>query len=227
MEKAKIAALSICAIFTVLLVSTVPGTIGQDGAGKECRTCHITGQSGVSADGTIEKSACYQCHREDIEFTIPISSQVHLYHSGNNSVLPRLDYRVRHKNNTSNCSDCHSSYSGDRALDCTRCHVTGIHIENAGDCKSCHGPINDLFKHPSVKLVTHDIFGTRSCTMCHSQDKKNLEMANGAIIPVSTASGLCKQCHSGVYRDWSGGKHHAKEECTSCHNPHSPISNPR
>ncbi len=221
MDKAKIIALSICVIFTVVLIGLVSGTIWQDGGAKDCKTCHTAGQTGVSAVDTIQKSACYQCHREDIEFSIPISAQVHTYHSGNSSVLPLLDYRARHKINTSDCSDCH------RVLDCTRCHVAGVHIENAGDCKSCHGPVSDLFKHPSIKLVTHDIFGARSCTMCHSKDKMNLEKANGAVVPISTASILCKQCHFGLYSDWSGGKHHSREECTACHNPHSPINNSR
>ena len=230
-----------CAFVMIFLVTSnyvSSTTVVINGKVVECTACHTTGQSDVIAKNTINNAACYKCHRSDIEFSIPISKEVHIYHEGDISILPDLDYMKRHKStrfiesedrwvreNTSDCSACHVAFAGDDPMDCTKCHVAGNHVNNHDNfyCESCHGFTNDLFKHSPIDLVTHDVFGEDSCLMCHSPDLIQLELANGNLVPITKPSGLCKQCHLEVYNGWSEGNHHSNEECTTCHNPHSPL----
>lgn len=193
----------------------------------ECQTCHTSGQQTVIAKNTINmQSSCYECHREDVGFFVPVSKQVHIYHLGNISVLPgypkEVDYSVRHKEILGSCETCHV-YTSDKPPTCTKCH-SGDHINSKKgiDCLSCHGNLNDLFKHNDIKLETHNVFGNESCNMCHSPDKIVLELANYNTIPITISSRLCKQCHSGIYKDWINGNHVYNIECIYCHNPHSP-----
>lgn len=193
----------------------------------ECQMCHASGQQTVVAKNTINlRTSCYVCHREDIGFFIPISKQVHIYHQGDTSILPgypkEIDYSTRHKDILGSCETCHV-YTSDKPPTCTRCH-SGDHVNSKKgiDCLSCHGDINNLFKHNDIKLETHNIFGNESCNMCHSPDKIVLELANNGRVSITTSSKLCKQCHSGVYKDWSQGNHFYSMECIYCHNPHSP-----
>lgn len=203
-----------------------PDAKGSDGNNtRDCPECHTKGQLPVVAADTINLSACYKCHREGVEFSIPISVQVHGYHEGNRSMpYPPLDYIARHPESAgSACSACHIN-PGDKPKDCKNCHVSGMHIENNRDkeCQSCHGMTSDLFRHPAINLITHEIFANRSCDMCHSKDRLSLQLINGAGVSVSKASDLCRQCHFGTYRAWAANSHHSKDECTTCHNPHSP-----
>lgn len=193
----------------------------------DCTKCHVTGQSPFIAKGTIKSSYCYNCHREDIDFLVDTNSkQVHKYHEGNTSILPgypsEVDYSTRHKEILGDCSDCHVYQSG-KPPECVRCH-SGNHIEEKIGliCLNCHGNIGDLFKHDTVRLQTHNIFGNNSCRMCHSSDKIALELANGIRISITQSSNLCKQCHEGIYRDWKNGNHISSIDCVICHNPHSP-----
>lgn len=193
----------------------------------ECIKCHTAGQSTVLAKDTIGNGICYNCHKEGVEFLIPVSLKVHTYHEGNRSLIPTFqpDYLSRHKQNVGSCDGCHIYYEGSPP-DCTRCHVTGVHMETNKDkvCISCHNSTNNLFKHPSIreKLTTHNVFSEDSCGMCHSSDKIGLQLANGGRVSITTASKLCKQCHYQTYKEWSNGKHLLNIECTICHNPHSP-----
>lgn len=194
----------------------------------ECAMCHTPGQKSVIAKETIDmSSSCYQCHREDINFLIPtVTKDVHTYHKGDPSVLPgypsEIDYSARHKEILGSCDACHVYESGKPPI-CTKCH-SGEHIEQKKSlvCGNCHGSVDDLFKHRLVKFETHNIFGNKSCNMCHSSDKITLELANGNKVAITQPSKLCKQCHSGIYKEWTNGDHLSTVECVACHNPHSP-----
>jgi hypothetical protein len=194
----------------------------------ECTKCHDSGQPSVIAKDTINRSSsCYNCHREDIDFLVSnITEQVHIYHEGNTSVLPgypkRIDYSVRHKEILGGCETCHV-YVRNRPPECIRCH-SGNHIDQKKgmNCLDCHINIERLFRHNAIRLEIHNIFGNESCRMCHSSDKITLELANGNKIPIIQASNLCKQCHSGIYKEWANGNHISSVECIICHNPHSP-----
>lgn len=193
----------------------------------ECLICHVAGQQKVIAKNTVDiSSSCYKCHREDLDFLVPLSKQVHIYHEGNTSILPGyprdVDYSLRHKEILGDCSNCHV-YEESKPPACTRCH-SGDHINSKKgiDCLSCHGKLDNLFRHGTISLETHNIFGNESCNMCHSSDKIALELANGNRVPITQSSKLCKQCHSGTYNKWTSGNHLANAECVVCHNPHSP-----
>lgn len=197
----------------------------------ECPSCHDTDEriGTVIAKDTIDiSSSCYKCHRDDIDFLVPVSKQVHIYHEGNATVLPGylrgVDYSLRHKDTLGECSTCHV-YDSSKPPTCTRCH-SGNHVDSKKskgmDCLGCHGRLDDLFRHGSINLETHNIFGNDSCNMCHSSDKIVLELANGNRISITQSSNLCKQCHSGAYKKWIKGDHLANIECVICHNPHSP-----
>lgn len=193
----------------------------------ECMVCHAVGQQKIVAKDTIDmSSSCYKCHREDLDFLVPVSKQVHIYHEGNASILPgypkEVDYSLRHKEILGDCSTCHV-YDMSRPPTCTKCH-SGDHVNSKKgvDCLNCHGKLADLFRHGTINLETHNIFGNESCDMCHSSDKISLELANGNRISITQSSKLCKQCHSGTYEKWVNGGHVADTECVVCHNPHSP-----
>lgn len=193
----------------------------------DCTKCHTIGQSPVTADDTINiSSSCYKCHREDIKFLVTVSKDIHIYHEGNIKNLPSIsisEYMSRHRETyDNNCNSCHA-WRSDRPPECTRCHE-GEHIESkkGTDCRLCHGSLDNLFRHETIRLETHDIFQNKSCRMCHSPDKIALEMANGQKVPITQASILCKQCHSGTYKDWLNGNHISGVECVICHDPHSP-----
>lgn len=191
-----------------------------------CANCHVEEQSSVAAKDTISTNACYKCHKEGIE--IPISVSVHIYHQGDLSIIntSQSDYIKRHKESPGECDNCHV-YTRTNPPDCRRCHVMGDHMDNNrnSDCLSCHESINDLFKHPAIKLQTHNVFGDRSCTMCHSPNKMNLEMANELPVFIDVPSKLCRQCHYQIYKEWSNKNHYSIIECVDCHNPHSPKVN--
>lgn len=192
----------------------------------DCSRCHTTGQPAFTAGDTIDMQSCYRCHRADIGFLVPISKEVHGYHKGNTSILPGypydIDYSARHKDILQDCNTCHIYKSGTSPA-CAACH-SGRHIENKKSilCENCHGSLDRLFGHESITLETHDVFGNRSCKMCHSPDKTALELANGKKVPIDRASNLCKQCHFRVFGEWKNGDHVSVIECAMCHNPHSP-----
>lgn len=193
----------------------------------ECLVCHSAGQQNVVAKDTIDMpSSCYKCHREDLDFLVPVSKQVHIYHEGNISILPGypkdIDYSLRHKEILGDCSTCHA-YDSNKPPACIRCH-SGDHVNSKKgiDCLSCHGKLDSLFNHNAINLETHNIFGNDSCSMCHSSDKITLELANGNRVSITQSSNLCKQCHSGTYKKWMNGNHLSNVECIMCHNPHSP-----
>lgn len=194
----------------------------------DCIRCHTTGQPSFVAKDTINKlSSCYNCHREDIDFLAETSSKiVHIYHEGNLSVLPgypnEVDYSTRHKDILGSCTTCHVYQIG-KTPPCIVCH-SGKHIEEKKSmvCADCHGQLSDLFRHKTVELQTHNIFGNNSCRMCHSSDKIALELANGNRVTMVQSSALCKQCHYGIYKQWANGDHISVVGCVICHNPHSP-----
>lgn len=189
----------------------------------ECMKCHTRGQS-VIANDTIDRNVCYNCHKSGIEFMIPISSEAHKFHDGNSSILPSVDYLSRHKENPGNCDNCHV-YNQERPTECKRCHELGSHVRTDKMCVSCHNLTSNLYRHRFIEIQTHDVFGNRSCDMCHSKDKIGLQLANGIPVPFTVASRLCRQCHFGVYESWSNKNHIDIVECTICHNPHSPKLN--
>ncbi len=75
-----------------------------------------------------------------------------------------------------------------------------------------------------------------NCFNCH--DEGNLELLqtrDGRQLKIEESTPLCGSCHGPTYRDWEAGVHGRtsgywrravgpikREDCVSCHNPHSP-----
>jgi hypothetical protein len=80
-----------------------------------------------------------------------------------------------------------------------------------------------------------------NCYNCH--DESNLELLqvrDGRELKLADSTPLCGSCHGPTYRDWEAGVHGRtsgywnrklgaakREDCVSCHNPHSPKFPPR
>jgi hypothetical protein len=182
----------------------------------DCMSCHTSGTVSFKAVSTIDRTTCNACHREDTD--LPLVDIVHKYHLGNISNLPKLDYVERHSDIILSCDSCHI-FRTDTSPECKKCHQGNDHVSSTDKpCVSCHGYLTELFKHNTVQLKTHDIFGNASCTvMCHSEDKFSLQLFNGAIIFISDPIKLCKQCHSTTAKT-----HFSDVICVDCHNPHDP-----
>ncbi len=125
------------------------------------------------------------------------------YQGGNFYTLSRKDKISRFK-----CSACHSDKE--------------VMIKNAGK-----------ISHAEIKVQHGGTDGPSDCNTCHDKtDRDYLMSAKGAKIDIDHVYDMCGQCHFRQKKDWIGGAHGKRvtfwagqrvvENCTSCHNPHSP-----
>jgi len=109
-------------------------------------------------------------------------------------------------------------------------------------CSNCHGMIppnptqRDLTAfHTDIGL--HHDEEHRWCLDCHDgEDRDQLHLASGALVPFEESYRLCGQCHGEKYRDWRAGIHGRRSGnwnghktyllCAHCHNPHQPRFQP-
>ena len=107
-------------------------------------------------------------------------------------------------------------------------------------CSSCHTQ-KAVTVNQGLELTHSDIAiehgregQTLSCNDCHHQEERNfLEDKKGQKIDFDHSYQLCGQCHFRQKRDWLGGAHGKRVanwagervvyNCTTCHNPHSPL----
>jgi len=106
-------------------------------------------------------------------------------------------------------------------------------------CSSCHTEkpvtVNKGFEltHGDIELKHGAGDQALSCIDCHHPDDRDyLEDKKGRKIDFDHSYQLCGQCHFRQKRDWLGGAHGKRvsnwagdrviNNCTSCHNPHSP-----
>jgi len=116
-------------------------------------------------------------------------------------------------------------------------------------CYTCHDPKKQSKltfddKQNIVLPKEHDdiVMGhgqhhrNNNCFNCH--DETNLELLqtrDGRQLKIEESTPLCGSCHGPTYRDWERGVHGRtsgfwqrtagpvkREDCVSCHNPHSP-----
>lgn len=80
-----------------------------------------------------------------------------------------------------------------------------------------------------------------NCFNCHNElNLLKLQTRDGRELGFEESSSLCGSCHGPTYRDWEAGAHGrtggyweadsgalSRQDCVSCHNPHSPDFPPR
>lgn len=107
-------------------------------------------------------------------------------------------------------------------------------------CTSCHN--NEQVKirnaaavaHADIK-VDHGEKGTPlSCNTCHNPENRDyLQTHKEDKIDMDHVYNMCGECHFRQKKDWIGGAHGKRvshwagervvKNCTSCHDPHSPL----
>jgi hypothetical protein len=87
--------------------------------------------------------------------------------------------------------------------------------------------------HWEIELK-HAPDGVMSCESCHNVNTEtdSLHTLRGNAIAFDHSYQLCAQCHSQQVADWTGGAHGKRlggwapprvvQNCTGCHDPHSP-----
>jgi hypothetical protein len=115
--------------------------------------------------------------------------------------------------------------------------------EGVFPCTDCH--MDPELVNPNRRELTmaHDEIvldhaeGQRWCLDCHSSnDRDQLHLANGDLVPFEESYRLCGQCHGDKYRDWRAGVHGRRTGswdgekeyllCVHCHDSHSPAFKP-
>lgn len=105
-------------------------------------------------------------------------------------------------------------------------------------CMQCHSVIPANPERRELENMHTDIVFRhdaehRWCLDCHDKDDRDqLRLANGALVPFTESYRLCGQCHGTQFRDWRSGIHGRRTGywdgskryllCVHCHNPHSP-----
>ena len=111
---------------------------------------------------------------------------------------------------------------------CSECHADMDVDPNRRELEDEHVEISEMFNHASDQ---------RWCLDCHNHDDRDqLRLANGDLVPFEESYNLCGQCHGTIFRDWKAGIHgkrtgewNGKKQyrlCVHCHNPHSPKFKP-
>lgn len=105
-------------------------------------------------------------------------------------------------------------------------------------CMTCHegippNPERRPLESMHSEIVLHHDEEHRWCLDCHdADDRDQLRLASGALVPFTESYRLCGQCHGTQYRDWRVGIHGKRTGywdgskryllCVHCHSPHSP-----
>jgi len=110
--------------------------------------------------------------------------------------------------------------------------------EGVFPCMECHSGFAPNPERRPLEAMHGDIVlqhdeKNRWCLDCHdANDRNQLHLANGTLIPFTESYRLCGQCHGTQFRDWRSGIHGKRTGywdghkryllCVNCHNPHSP-----
>lgn len=105
-------------------------------------------------------------------------------------------------------------------------------------CMDCHASIPPNPERRELEgmhndIVLHHDEEHRWCLDCHDMNDRNqLRLASGVLVPFTESYRLCGQCHGTQYRDWRTGVHGKRTGywdgskryllCVNCHNPHHP-----
>ena len=107
---------------------------------------------------------------------------------------------------------------------CSECH-NNKKVTIARAAEMAHGVI--VLVHGSEEKPL-------SCFTCHKEDERDfLEPEQSVKVDMDHSYQLCGQCHFRQKKDWVGGAHGKRlsywagkrvvKNCTSCHDPHSPL----
>lgn len=116
--------------------------------------------------------------------------------------------------------------------------------DGAFPCSDCHDP-DMLPTNPEPRelrvahqdIVLHHDEQNRWCLDCHdADDRDELRLASGKLVPFEESYRLCGQCHGDKYRDWRAGVHGRRTGhwdgqksyllCVACHDAHDPRFKP-
>jgi hypothetical protein len=104
-------------------------------------------------------------------------------------------------------------------------------------CSDCHAGLEPDPERRELTMHTDIVFRHdeehRWCLDCHApNDRDQLRLASGTLVPFTESYRLCGQCHGTQYRDWRTGIHGKRTGywdgskryllCVHCHNPHHP-----
>ena len=107
-------------------------------------------------------------------------------------------------------------------------------------CSQCHNnrPVKVVraaeVAHGDVALDHGGLERPLSCFTCHKKDERDfLVTEKGEKLDMDHSYRMCGQCHFRQEKDWVGGAHGKRvatwagkrvvKNCTSCHDPHSPL----
>ena len=107
---------------------------------------------------------------------------------------------------------------------CSQCH-NNKDVTIALAAKMAHGDITSVHGGKQKPL---------SCFTCHKKDERDfLVTEKGLKVDMDHSYRMCGQCHFRQQKDWVGGAHGKRvsfwagkrvvKNCTSCHDPHSPL----
>jgi formate-dependent nitrite reductase cytochrome c552 subunit len=107
---------------------------------------------------------------------------------------------------------------------CSQCH-NNKDVTIARATEMAHGAIVLDHGGPEKPL---------SCFTCHKEDERDfLVTEEGLRVDMDHSYQMCGQCHFRQRKDWVGGAHGKRvsywagrrvvQNCTSCHDPHSPL----
>ena len=106
-------------------------------------------------------------------------------------------------------------------------------------CSDCHDDPEFVNRNRRTLSMAHQEIvlthaeGQRWCLDCHdADDRDQLHLANGELVPFEESYRLCGQCHGDKLRDWKAGVHGRRTGswsgekqyllCVHCHNAHDP-----
>jgi hypothetical protein len=184
-----------------------------------CGKCHADQTLRGHGGGDAKATACLECHPFAARKTVPTCIGCHANARGEHAAI------ATHA--TADCRACHTPHGSPATTpkDCAACHEERAPNHAAHDgskgCADCHQPHQPAVAAKAACATCHAQAArphpeTHTCDGCHKTHELRATVA------------VCNECHAGkptLGARAGGPKEHAV--CTSCHDPHSPMSDPK